>query len=79
MNEGADLHAYASYIVRVSRDESGQLRGVVVQVHTGQRLPFSDVNGVGPLLRTLIETDLGAQVRPSSDDPAADRQPLRGS
>jgi hypothetical protein len=61
MHDGEDLHSHASYVVRVSRDDTGAIRGVVVRVATGQRLPFADASGAGPLLRELIEQDLGTK------------------
>ena len=59
MRDSDALHAHATYVVRVSRDESGGIRGVVVRVASGQRLPFAGVGGAGPLLRELIGADLG--------------------
>jgi len=38
MSDSADLHAHATYVVRVSRDDSGRIRGVV-QVATGSARP----------------------------------------
>jgi hypothetical protein len=60
MHYSEDVHAHASYVVRVSRDDTGAICGVVVRVATGQRLPFADASGAGPLLRELIELDLGS-------------------
>jgi hypothetical protein len=51
---------------------------VVVQVATGERLPFSDAAGAGPLLRELIETDLCMPARPDAGAPADDSNPLIG-
>jgi hypothetical protein len=65
-----DFRPHATYVVRVSRDDRGGIRGVVVQVATGRRLPFTDAAGAGPLLRELIEGDLGtAAPEARSGDP----------
>ncbi len=67
-----ELHAHATYVVRVSRDDGGEIRGVVVQVATGQRLPFAGAAGAGPLLEKLMAADFGAGAPDAlSGDPGA--------
>jgi hypothetical protein len=67
-----DFRPHVTYVVRVSRDDRGGIRGVVVQVATGQRLPFSGAAGGGPLLQELIAGDLDtAAPEARSGDPDA--------
>jgi hypothetical protein len=58
MSDSGELRAHATYVVRVSRDDAGGIRGVVVRVATGERLPFVDISHAGALLRELIEADV---------------------
>jgi hypothetical protein len=62
-----DVHGHSTYVVRVSRDDTGSIRGVVVRVATGERLPFAGVNDAGPLLQKLIEADLSPSCSRGSD------------
>ncbi len=44
-------------MVRVSRDDAGAIRGVVVRVSTGERRGFASQNSLGPFLSELVEAD----------------------
>jgi hypothetical protein len=52
-----DTHHLATYVVRVSRDASSRIRGVVVHVATGERSAFDSVDGMALLIRERVELD----------------------
>jgi hypothetical protein len=52
-----DTHHLATYVVRVSRDASSRIRGVVVHVATGERFAFDSVDGMALLIRERVELD----------------------
>ena len=52
-----DTHHLATYVVRVSRDASSRIRGVVVHVASGERLAFDSVDGMALLIRERVELD----------------------
>jgi hypothetical protein len=64
-----DVLAHSTDVVRVSRDGTGGIRGVVVGVATGERLPFADLTRTGPLLPESIEASLPSP-SPGADGPA---------
>ena len=51
-------HHLASYVVRVSRDRSDRIRGVLVRVATGERFVFEDLDRLTELLRERMIADL---------------------
>lgn len=58
MRDG-DEHYHATYVVRIWRDGSGEIRGVVVRVATGERFAFERLDRMGPLLHERVTTDIG--------------------
>ena len=52
-----DTHHLATYVVRVSRDASSRIRGVVVHVATGERFAFDSGDGMALLIRERVELD----------------------
>ena len=53
-----DQHHLATYVVRISRDVSKRISGVVVRVATGERFAFESVDDMAALLRDRVTTDL---------------------
>jgi hypothetical protein len=52
----------ATYVVRISRDASRRISGVVVRVATGERFAFESVDHMAALLRERVTTDLSERV-----------------
>jgi hypothetical protein len=48
----------ATYVVRITRDVSRGISGVVVRVATGERFAFESVDQMAALLRERVTTDL---------------------
>ena len=55
-----DARHLATYVVRVSRDGSSQIRGVVVHVATGERFTFDSLDRMALLIRERVEADAAA-------------------
>ena len=68
MGDHHDGPMHGSYVVRVSRDNTGNIRGVVVRVATGERLGFADIDHAVTLLRELIEKDFPRGISPPRTD-----------
>jgi ABC-type uncharacterized transport system ATPase subunit len=46
--------SYATFVVRVSRDDANGVSGVVICVRSGERLAFRGVDGAGRVLAQAI-------------------------
>ncbi len=46
-----------TFIVRVSLDESGQLRGIVEQVKTGRKQEFDSADAICRIIERLVEAE----------------------
>jgi hypothetical protein len=53
-----DGHHLATYVVRISRDVSKRISGVVVRVSTGERFAFENVDHMAALLRERVTMDM---------------------
>jgi hypothetical protein len=49
---------YATFIVRVFRDDTGRLAGIVERVRTGERARFRTAGGIGRVVTRMVQ---GAQ------------------
>jgi hypothetical protein len=43
-----------TFIVRVSRDRAGRLRGIVERARTGEKWKFEDSQGIGRLVERMM-------------------------
>lgn len=57
MPEGA---ARASFIVRISRDETGGVSGVIENVRTGEKERVHGTDGIGPVIARMVAHSLDA-------------------
>ena len=46
-----------TFIVRVSLDDSGQLRGIVEQVKTGRKQQFDSADAICRIIERLVEAE----------------------
>jgi hypothetical protein len=58
-----------TFIVRASRDERGQLRGIVERARTGAKERFSGAPGVGGLIDRMLDGDPMTRKRPRRRTP----------
>ena len=49
-----DVRVEVAFVVRVSRDEHGRLRGVVERIKTGQKQRFTGAESLGPLIDSMV-------------------------
>jgi hypothetical protein len=52
-----ELRAGVTFVVRVSRDEAGRVRGVVERVRTGHKERFDGLDDIAAIIRRLLEGD----------------------
>jgi hypothetical protein len=52
--------AYTTYVVRLSWDEAGEVKGVVVHVATGDRFAFEGLDRLNALLRERVSAEVEA-------------------
>jgi hypothetical protein len=45
---------YATFVVRVVRDDAGQLAGIVERVRTGEKVRFETTDRIGPLIARMV-------------------------
>ena len=45
---------YATFVVRVVRDDAGQLAGIVERVRTGEKARFETTAGMGQLIARMV-------------------------
>jgi hypothetical protein len=58
IDEAARVNAPAAFVVRVVRDPSGGLTGIVERMRTGAKARFEGASAIGPLIaRMLAEAD----------------------
>jgi hypothetical protein len=48
---------YATFVVRVVRDDAGQLAGIVERVRTGEKVRFETTDGIGQLIAGMVAGD----------------------
>ncbi len=48
---------YATFVVRVVRDDAGQLAGIVERVRTGEKARFETTDGMGRLIARMVASD----------------------
>jgi hypothetical protein len=48
---------YATFVVRVVRDDAGQLAGIVERVRTGEKARFETTDGIGQLIARMVAGD----------------------
>jgi hypothetical protein len=46
-----------SFVVRVSRDTTGRLEGIVERPRTGEKVWFHDVDQIGRLITHMLESE----------------------
>ncbi len=46
--------AYATFVVRVFPDDSGQLAGIVERVRTGEKARFETAEGIGEVIARMV-------------------------
>jgi hypothetical protein len=51
------------FMVRITRDGAGRLRGTVERVRTGEKERFTGADGIGGVIERMLQTDLEAQGR----------------
>lgn len=54
---GERSDAPISFIVRIARDDTGQVRGVVERVKTGAKERFDGVEAISPLIARMVQVD----------------------
>jgi hypothetical protein len=45
---------YVTFVVRVVRDDAGQLGGIVERVRTGEKARFETTDGIGQLIARMV-------------------------
>jgi hypothetical protein len=60
---------YATFIVRVFRDDTGRLAGIVERVRTGERARFRTAGGIGRLVERMVQGDPPAETRWKRPEP----------
>jgi len=45
---------YVTFVVRVVRDDAGQLGGIVERVRTGEKARFATTDGIGRLIAGMV-------------------------
>ena len=50
------LRPDAAFVVRVSRDRQGRLRGVVERIKTGEKRPFTGAESLGAVVERMLAT-----------------------
>ena len=51
---GDPARAHLTFIVRVSRDRAGRLRGIVERTRTGEKWRFEDAQAIGRLVEEMV-------------------------
>jgi hypothetical protein len=46
-----------TFIVRISRDRDGRLRGTVERVRTGEKERFTDAESIGEVIQRMLHDD----------------------
>jgi hypothetical protein len=58
-----------SFVVRVSRDTTGRLEGIVERPRTGEKVWFQDADQIGRLIIRMLESDgTSAETRRDEED-----------
>lgn len=50
----APVGEYVTFVVRLSRADSGRLDGLVERVRTGEKARFHDLEALGPLIAGML-------------------------
>lgn len=59
----------ASFVVRVVENQVGQVSGIVEQVATGAKEPFTDLEGIGRVIGTMLHGAPASLPEPSRGGP----------
>ena len=51
--------SFATFIVRLSRDDEGQVHGIVERASTGLKRPVEDVANVGSVIAVMLNAESG--------------------
>ena len=60
---------YATFIVRVFRDDSGRLAGTIERVRTGEKARFRTPGGIGRLVARMVQHEAAPKARPKRPEP----------
>jgi hypothetical protein len=60
---------YATFIVRVFRDDTGRLAGIVERVRTGEKARFRTPGGIGRLVTRMVQDDPPPETRRKRPEP----------
>jgi hypothetical protein len=60
---------YATFIVRVFRDDTGRLAGIVERVRTGERARFRTAGAIGRLVTRMVQGDPPPEGRRKRPEP----------
>jgi hypothetical protein len=76
MSGGQPLRAprRSTFVVRVDRDASGNVSGVIERVRTGEKEGFRGLEAIGGLIARMVEAEDGT---PDDPPPARRRGPLQ--
>jgi hypothetical protein len=74
----------ASFVVRLVEERGGQVSGVIERVATGAKEAFRDLDGVGVVIRGMLEDEraparAGLESTPPSGHPDHPERPRDGS
>ena len=67
-----------NFVVRIERDDSGAVRGVIERVRTGTKEPFSGIDAIGALIGRMVENEPADVPRGAGRDRGAPRPDQRG-
>jgi hypothetical protein len=63
------LPPYATFIVRVFRDDTGRIDGIIERVRTGEKARFKTAGGIGRLVTRMVRGDTPPQTRRRRPNP----------
>jgi hypothetical protein len=52
-----------TFMIRITRDAAGRLRGTVERVRTGEKERFTGADGIGGVIERMLQTDQEARPR----------------
>ena len=56
-----------TFILRLTRDAAGRVRGVLERVRTGEKVPVQGLGTLGPLVGRMLGGGEGDQIQPTEE------------
>lgn len=68
MRTGHSLRASrrSTFVVRIDRDDGGNVTGVIERVRTGEKEPFRGLESIGGLIARMLEAEGGPTPTPGA-------------